>query len=47
MAPQHPAERALTSDWFTNSFIMVVYEKSLLKLSQFFSVQSGTKKIFS
>ena len=22
----YPAERALTSDWFVNTFIMVVYE---------------------
>ena len=23
----HPARRALSSDWFVNSFIMVVYKK--------------------
>ena len=30
----HPAERAVTSDWSVNSFILVVYEKIYVRFSQ-------------
>ena len=36
---KHPAGKALTSDWSTNYFIMVVYEK----FQSEFSVQNITK----
>ena len=35
-AHMHLTRRALTSNWFINSFIMIAYEKIVLKFSQNF-----------
>ena len=40
----HYAVRVLTSDWFINSFMMAVCEKSLFKFNQ--NILSMTKNIF-
>ena len=42
----HSAGKALTSDWFVNSFIMLVYEK-IRGAYQLLSVQGTNKKFFS
>ena len=44
---QHPTGEALTSDWYINSYIMVVYMRKKFKLQPEFFVQSMTKNIFS
>ena len=44
--PAHPVERSFNSDWFVNSFIMVVYEKIFFKFSQNLVSQRTIKKFF-
>ena len=41
--PSHPAGRAFISDWSTNSFIIIVYEKYFFKIQSEFFSQSMTK----
>ena len=40
----HPAGRVLNSDWFVNSFIMVIYKNFFSKLQSKLFVQSRIKK---
>ena len=44
MQQVHPTGRALTSDWFTNSFIMVVFEKVFVKSSEDFLSKPRLKR---
>ena len=44
---KHHTGRALTSDWFINSFIIAVYQEFFLKFSQDIPSKARLKEIFS